>query len=124
LSDSFVMGIDIGSGACKVTILQIEGMGISDSDNCKISYSKTYSHEYGTIYPQPGWAEQNSSVWIDSLSTILKRALTEGDIDSGRIAAVALSGVTHSPVLLDKERNVLGNVIHITDSRSIEQTTG
>jgi xylulokinase len=122
LSDSFVMGIDIGSGACKVSILQIEGMGINGSDNCKKSYSKTYSHEYGTIYPQPGWAEQNSSAWIDSLSIILKRALTESDIDSGRIAAVALSGVTHSPVLLDKERNVLGNVIHITDSRSIEQT--
>jgi len=120
LSDVFVMGIDIGSGACKVTILQIEGRG--GGDNCTKPLSKTYSHEYKTVYPHPGWAQQESSMWLENLSKLIKRAIEENDLDNSQIAAVALSGVTHSPVLLDKELNVLGNVIHITDSRSIEQT--
>jgi xylulokinase len=124
LSDSFVMGIDIGSGACKVTILQIEGIHLNISDNLEKTVSRTYSKEYVTIYPQPGWAEQNSNTWLDSLSMLLKRAISENDINSSQIAAVALSGVTHSPVLLDKQRYVLGNVIHITDCRSIKQTAG
>lgn len=123
MPDKFVMGIDIGSGACKVTILQIEGMGLDTcGSGCTKPWSRTYSLEYKTIYPQPGWAEQESSVWLDSLSTLIKSAFAANGIDSSRISAVALSGVTHSPVLLDKQRNVLGNVIHITDSRSIEQT--
>ena len=122
MPDAFVMGIDIGSGACKVTILQIEGRGISDTGNCKKIVSWTYSHEYKTIYPQPGWAEQDSGMWLENLSKLIKRAFAENSIDNSQIAAIALSGVTHSPVLLDKELNVLGNVVHITDSRSIKQT--
>lgn len=122
MSAKFVMGIDIGSGACKVTILQIEGGRISRDNNRKKITSVTYSQEYMTIYPQPGWAEQKSSVWLESISQLIKRALAENNLNNSQIAAVTLSGVTHSPVLLDKKLNVLGNVIHITDSRSIGQT--
>jgi xylulokinase len=82
----------------------------------------TYSREYRTIYPHPGWAEQKSSDWIGSLSTLIKSSFEANHIDGSRIAAVALSGVTHSPVLLDRQLNVLGNVIHITDIRSSSQT--
>jgi xylulokinase len=117
---NFVMGVDIGSGACKVTILQIEGKGNGKDFNKP--FSRTYSHEYNTIYPQPGWAQQDSGVWLECLSKLIKRAIVENDLDSSRIAAVALSGVTHSPVLLDRDLNVIGDVIHITDSRSIAQT--
>ncbi len=121
MSDEFVMGIDIGSGACKVTILQIDCW--TGTDNSKKPHVFTCSQEYKTIYPRPGWAEQDSGVWLDSLSGLIKRVLTENGLDNSQVKAVALSGVTHSPVLLDKELNVLGNVIHITDSRSTEQTS-
>src|SRR5665647_601840 len=105
------MGIDIGSGACKITLFKIGA-----------PFSATYSLEYKTLYPKPGWAEQDSSQWINCAGLLINKALRENNISKKDVEAIALSGVTHSPVLLDKELNPLGNVIHITDSRSINQT--
>ncbi len=109
----FLMGIDIGSGAAKVTILKTD---INDN-----YHFNTYVNEYSTIYKHAGWAEQDSSQWIDSVSLLIKKVFAENKLSGKNISAVCLSGVTHSPVLLDKRLNVLGNVIHITDNRSNAQ---
>lgn len=108
---AYLIGIDIGSSGCKVTLL-----------NVKNKIVKTYSKEFITYYPKPGWAEQNSQQWIENAGFLVKKALSENNCDSHSVLAVGLSGVTHSPVLLDKNLDVLGNVIHITDSRSFEQS--
>ena len=109
--EEYLLGIDLGSGGCKVTLL-----------NLKTKIAKTYSREYETYYPKPGWAEQNSSDWIESAGSLVKKALSENSCNPKSILAVGLSGVTHSPVLLDKNMNVMERVIHITDSRSFRQS--
>ncbi|MCL4384829.1 MAG: FGGY family carbohydrate kinase [Actinobacteria bacterium] len=105
-----LIGIDLGSGGCKVTLL-----------NVKTKIAKTYSKEYTTYYPAPRWAEQNSYDWINSAAILVKKALAENDCNPESVLAVGLSGVTHSPVLLDKNMEVIERVIHITDSRSFKQ---
>lgn len=130
----YLLGIDIGSGACKITLIDScvkDGVETCDKGSLKRTgagraqrflHARTLSGEYKTYYPRPGWAEQDSAEWLKCVSSLIRGVLSEGDINPADIIAVCLSGVTHSPVLLDAKRNVIGKVIHITDSRSISQS--
>ena len=86
------MGIDIGSGGCKVTVIDTAGRVLS----------KKYC-EYRTFYPHPGWAEQNPADWEEALAKTL--ALTVGDAACSRqeIECITIGATTHTVVLLDKE---------------------
>lgn len=106
----FLLGIDIGSGGCKVTLLDMEN---------QIHYIQ--ANEYPTYYPKPGWAEQNPDDWIEAIGTAIKSLFAKFGVSSRDIEAIGISGVTHSPVLLDKSGKVLRPVIHLTDTRSIDQ---
>jgi len=106
----YLMGIDIGSSGCKVSIL-----------NLKDRKFRTFSSEYQTYYPKPSWAEQDPEDWIDSLSKLIKTALKATGCQPEKIIAVGMSGVTHTLIMLDKNRKVLGKTIHLTDGRSSRQ---
>jgi len=106
----FLLGIDIGSGGCKATLLNVCSKKII-----------TLSREYPTYYPKAGWAEQDCEDWIKNAGQLIKLLLDRSDCLPEQIRAVGIGGVTHSPVLLDENRNVLGPVIHLTDARSFEQ---
>lgn len=108
----YLLGIDLGSGGCKVTLLNIK-------ESSKVI---TLSKEYPTYYPHPGWAEQNPEDWIAACSLNIKELISSNNLDPKKIAAIGVSGVTHSPVLLDKNGALLGNVIHLTDNRSFRQS--
>lgn len=118
MKERFLLGIDLGSSACKVTFLNAEllykGTGLQGSE--------TYSSEYKTYYPRPGWAEQDSRDWIKAVVLLIRKGIEKQSLKPEQIIMVGLSGVTHSPVLLDEDFKAIGNVIHITDSRSIKQT--
>jgi xylulokinase len=105
-----LMGIDIGSGGCKVTVIDTAGRVLS----------KKYS-EYKTLYPHPGWAEQNPADWEEALAKTL--ALTFGDADCSReeIECITIGATTHTVVLLDKGGNVLRPAILWTDKRTIAE---
>lgn len=106
-----LLGIDIGSSGCKVTFLNISNFNFY-----------TFSSYYKTLYPRVGWAEQDSKEWITTLKKIIKDKSSQYNFNLSQVIGIGLSGVTHSPVLLDKNNNVLGNVIHLTDNRSLQQS--
>jgi len=106
----YLLGIDIGSGGCKTSIL--------DADSGR---SSTTSAEYPTRYPNPGWAEQDPEDWIGKVSETVRTALEKEKIKPDAIHAVGIGGVTHSPVLLDRGGTVLRESIHLTDTRSHKQ---
>jgi len=110
MENKYLMGIDIGSSGSKVTLLDIEGKSI-------ISISR----EYHTYYPKPGWAEQDPGEWIKNISNTIRYLFEKRICSQEEIIAVGISGVTHAPLLLDKERNLLGKVMHITDARSYKE---
>ena len=105
-----LMGIDIGSSGCKVSILNLEDRKF-----------KTFSSEYPTYYPEPAWAEQDPEDWINSVRKLIETAFKETGCLPEEISAVGMSGVTHSLLMLDKNRKVLGRTIHLTDGRSSKQ---
>ncbi len=90
--------------------------------NIKSAKAVTLSKEYPTYYPRPGWAEQEAGDWIGACSFLISKLMKQEKCDPKTIIAIGVSGVTHNPVLLDRENNLLGRVIHLTDTRSHRQS--
>ena len=87
-----LMGIDIGSGGCKILILNSLG---------EVQVRKY--REYETSYPHLGWAEQNPRDWENALRELLPLAIAEAGIRPGDIGCITIGAATHSVVLLDKK---------------------
>ncbi len=106
----YVLGIDIGSGSVKLTLLSREGE-ISGSAGC----------EYPTFYPQPGWCEQNPEDWCTAFKTAFADLLKKTGISKEDICAVAPDAATHTAVLLDENFSPIRPAILWTDQRSKKQ---
>jgi xylulokinase len=107
MKDDLLLGIDLGTGGCKISVL-----------NCAGGLEASHSEDYATCHPQPGWAEQDPGSWYPALISCLKRLWTDGRVPPARIAALALDGSTHNAVLLDASMRPLRSVIMWTDQRS------
>ena len=100
-----LLGIDFGTGGCKVTVVDRSGNVIESA-----------SGEYPTSHPYPAWAEQNPADWYRVMCHVLK-GLSSRD----RIAAVSLDSYTHGAVLLDSQLKVVRPTIIWTDQRSVKE---
>ncbi len=105
--ERYLVGVDIGSGGCKVSVIDL-----------KTKRVETRSREYPTYYPRPGWAEQKPEDWVSAASFLTKSILAKKSTIASEIIAIGLSGVTHSPVILDKNGSPISRSIHLTDIRS------
>jgi xylulokinase len=107
---TLLMGIDFGTGSCKVTVIDAGGRLVDEDVG-----------EYPTSHPKPGWSEQNPDDWWRTLREILHRMKSGGRWKAGDVAAIALDSSTHNAVLLDAHLAVLRPVIMWTDQRSVEE---
>jgi xylulokinase len=103
-----LMGVDIGSGGCKVTVVDTHGRVIS----------KEYT-EYKTAYPHPGWAEQDPMDWEEALAATLSQTFGDGTCSPKEIECISIGATTHTVVLLDADGNVLRPAILWTDKRTL-----
>ena len=106
----YVLGVDIGSGSVKLTLLSREGK-IAGTAGC----------EYPTFYPHVGWCEQDPEAWCRAFRTALKDLIHETGIPAEQIKALAPDAATHTAVLLDEHFRVIRNAILWTDQRCKEQ---
>jgi xylulokinase len=107
MSDIFLLGIDFGTGGCKITIINQKGEIQAES-----------SREYIALHPQPSFSEQNPDDWFTSLISCFAEIRELKKIDLKQIKAVALDGSTHNAVLLDRQMKVIRPAIMWTDQRS------
>jgi len=101
-----LLGIDYGTGGCKVTVIDETGAFVDEA-----------STEFVTYHDHPGWSEQEPSDWWSALCASLKK-LAEKGVDLQRVAALALDGSTHNAVLLDGNFNPVRRTIMWTDQRA------
>lgn len=106
---TLLLGIDFGTGGCKVTAIDTGGTVIGEA-----------SVEYPTEYAKPGWSEQDPADWYDAMCRALK-TLTAKGVALPAVAAVSLDGSTHNAVLLDGNMQVLRKTVMWTDQRSIQE---
>ena len=106
---SLVMGIDIGTTAIKVIVLEALCL-----DSMEIVAVDSIPHDL--ISSKPGWAEEDAFVWRDHLYTILSKMSSSIDLSS--LKAIGLTGMVPALVCLDNEYTPLRNSIQQNDMRT------
>lgn len=104
---TIALGIDIGTGGCKVYAVDDRGHTIGRA-----------GADYPMQTPQPGWVEQNPLDWVRALARTTRDLLAGASIRSGEIAGVALSSAAHIAVLLDDAGVPTRNALLWSDQRS------
>lgn len=105
-----LLGIDLGTGGCKTTIIDSDGAFVADG----------YT-EYVTYHPFSGWSEQKAADWFPAFLNSLHIALEKSGVSAGQIVALSLDASAHNAVLLDRNDHVLLNTIMWTDQRSTQE---
>ena len=101
-----LIGIDYGTGGCKVTAIGEDGSFVGEA-----------STEFPTHHDHPGWSEQEPSDWWNALKSSLGKLAAKG-VDLKSVAACALDGSTHNAVLLDGGYRPVRRTIMWTDQRA------
>lgn len=104
---AYLLGIDIGTSACKIAVFDRNGEVIS-----------TANGDYNVYYPKSGWAEQNPEEWWTAVCASVKEALEKGKIEPEEIAGIGIDGQSWSAIAVDKEGNVLTNTPIWMDTRA------
>ena len=104
---SYLLGIDIGTSACKVAVFDRNGKVLAAA-----------SGDYPVYYPQEGWAEQNPEEWWDAVCRASKETIQKADIKPDEIAGIGIDGQSWSAIAIDKEGKVLTNTPIWMDTRA------
>jgi len=107
MAETFLMGIDLGAGSQKTTIIDATGM-----------VRGAASAPVATSAPHPGWSEQDPADWWRALCLTVPAALRKAGVAPDRIAGIAFSAGAHTPVLTDRDGTVLRPAILWSDVRS------
>ena len=105
----FYIGIDLGTSAVKLLLMDENGMVL-----------RTVQKEYPLSFPKTGWSEQNPEDWWTQ-TRIGIRDLMEG-FDSTQVDGLSFSGQMHGLVLLDERDQVIRPAILWNDGRTAEET--
>lgn len=102
-----LLGIDIGTSACKVAIFRRNGEAVAAA-----------SKDYNVYYPKPGYAEQDPDEWWKAVCKATKECLQKGGIEPADIAGIGVDGQSWSAVAIDRQGNVLARTPIWMDNRS------
>ncbi len=106
----YVIGIDLGTSAVKVLLVNQEGTVCSE-----------VSKEYPLIQSQSGFSEQDPEDWVTQTIAALKDLVRTADVAVEDIEGISYSGQMHGLVLLDAQNQVLRNAILWNDTRTTKQ---
>ncbi|MDC7289378.1 xylulokinase [Blautia schinkii] len=107
MNKPYLLGIDIGTSACKVAVFNREGRVVAAA-----------SGDYPVYYPKEGWAEQDPEEWWSAVCQAIREALEKGGINPEQIAGVGIDGQSWSAIAIDKEGRVLTNTPIWMDTRA------
>lgn len=105
--EKLLLGIDVGTSACKVAVFNLQGKVLSQS-----------SKEYRVYYPHSGFVEQNPNEWWESVCTAIKETIASSQINPSQIAGIGIDGQSWSAIPIDKKGNVLCNTPIWMDTRA------
>ena len=96
MSKDYLLGIDIGTSACKVAIFNKNGKVMASANG-----------DYPVYYPHEGWAQQKPDEWWHAVCGAICECLETGNISGEQIAGVGIDGQSWSAIAIDHEGNVL-----------------
>lgn len=104
---NLLLGIDIGTSACKVAIFEKSGKVLAQSNQ-----------PYQLYYPNPGWVEQDPEEWWSAICDGIKDVLKQSGIAAEEIAGIGIDGQSWSAIPVDKDGNCLHNTPIWMDTRA------
>ncbi|AKP66479.1 xylulokinase [Companilactobacillus ginsenosidimutans] len=107
---SYVMGVDLGTGSVKVSVMDREGKIVSQ-ESSSLSLNQA----------QPGYSEQNPEDWVTATTVAIVNLALKDHIDLNDIEGISYSGQMHGLVLLGSDNQVLRPAILWDDTRTTEQ---
>lgn len=102
-----LLGVDIGTSACKVAVFNQQGEVIASGNG-----------GYQVYYPHPGWAEQNPDEWWSAVCSAIGDVLKKGNVKPEEIKGIGVDGQSWSAIPIDKDGNVLTNTPIWMDTRA------
>lgn len=106
---SYLLGIDIGTSACKIAVFDRHGQVMSAA-----------SGDYEVYYPQEGWAEQDPEEWWEAVCRAVRESLKKGDIEPEEIAGIGIDGQSWSAVAVGASGRALTNTPIWMDVRAAD----
>ncbi len=110
MADSVLLGIDVGTSGTKLTLIDPAG-GILGEVGEPAGYSS----------PRPGWAEADPEGWWRNVCLGVPRLLAKTGCRAERVAAVGVSGMVPTVVLLDRDGRVVRPSIQQNDARAVDE---
>lgn len=107
MKKQYLLGIDIGTSACKVALFAGDGQ-----------VKAAASGDYPVYYPKPGWAEQDPEEWWTAVCGAARQVLRNSGIRPEEIAGIGIDGQSWSAIAIDKEGRVLTNTPIWMDTRA------
>ncbi len=105
----FLLGIDVGTSACKVALFTPDGAVAAQANG-----------QYEVLYPQQGWAEQNPDSWWKAICSSIKAMLEKSGINPSEIAGVGVDGQSWSAIALSSDGKCLCNTPIWMDTRAAD----
>lgn len=102
-----VLGLDIGTGSCKASVVDGEGRLLASASAAQPTYT-----------PHPGWSEQDPRDWLPTLARATGDALARIGVEGAAVAAIAFSTASHIGVLLDEAGEPIRRALLWNDQRS------
>lgn len=107
--DAVLMGIDIGTSACKVALFSPDGKVLAEA-----------SRPYPVLHPREGWAEQAPADWWGAVCQASQDVLARFEGAASSIAGVGVDGQSWSAIPLSAAGEVLCNTPIWMDTRAAD----
>jgi xylulokinase len=102
-----LLGIDVGTGACKVMAMTADGTLIAEAQ-C----------EYPVQRPQPGWAQQDAAaIWMQ-IQDVIRQVVAQTKHDP--VVALCTDSMGESVIPVSSDRRILGPALMGFDARGEE----
>lgn len=108
MSEKFVLAHDLGTTGDKASLYDHEGQAVASA-----------FHGYTTLYPQPGWVEQEPETWWQAVCAATRQLIQTTRVDPGAIACISFSGQMMGCVPVDRQVRPLRSAIIWADQRSV-----
>lgn len=107
---SYVLGIDLGTSAVKVLLMNKEGQLVDEQ-----------SASYPLIQLRAGYNEQDPHAWVAQTTAAIRTIMERFEGDASDIEGVSFSGQMHGLVLLNDKQEVVRPAILWNDTRNTTQ---
>ncbi len=108
--EKLLLGIDIGTSACKVAIFDLDGHVVSQSNKA-----------YSVYYPEKDFVEQDAEEWWNAVCEATKECIEQSHINPEQIKGIGIDGQGWAALPVDAEGKPLHNAMIWMDRRSTKQ---